>query len=152
MSAIDRQPFPRGALIAAAVLVGVSIVGAGVARQINLRAPAAEQTIAPLAARDLTFADGADGSVVIAEDSGARVVHVVAPGEGGFVRGVMRGLARDRRMRGIGDEPGFRLAEWPNGRLALQDLATGKIVELNAFGADNRRAFAEILYAQGAAS
>jgi putative photosynthetic complex assembly protein len=72
-------------------------------------------------------------------------VAVLAPGTNGFIRGVLRGLARDRRSRGISQEPAFRLAQWPDGRLSLEDLATGKRIELGSFGATNRAAFAQIL-------
>jgi putative photosynthetic complex assembly protein len=147
MSAIDKEPFPRAALIGAALLIGVSIIGAATARYVRLNTPAVEQTIAPLAAREVIFADSEDGSVIVRDAAQGEVIHVVAPGRGGFVRGVMRGLARDRRSRGIGQEPPFRIAEWANGRMALEDLATGRVIELNSFGVDNRRAFSEILYA-----
>ncbi|MBL8559063.1 MAG: hypothetical protein JNM47_10105 [Hyphomonadaceae bacterium] len=151
MSNIDKEPFPRLALIAAAVLIGVSITGAAAARYLRVNAPpstSAEQA-APLAARDLTFFDMPDGSVEVRDGAGDRIVFVAEPGTNGFIRGVMRGMARDRRARGIGQEPGFRLAEWPDGRLSLEDLATGRSIELGAFGGDNRAAFARLLPPRG---
>lgn len=150
MSNIDTEPFPRWALIAAAVLVAGSITAAAVGRYINVNAAEAaqSQTATPLAARDLTFFDMADGSVEVRDATGERVVFVAAPGTNGFIRGVMRGMARDRRARGIGQEPAFRLAAWPDGRLSLEDLATGRQIELGAFGADNRAAFAQLLLTQ----
>jgi putative photosynthetic complex assembly protein len=87
---------------------------------------------------------------VVRDARDGSVIGIVERGEGGFIRGVMRGLARDRRMRDIGPEQAFRLSAWDTGQLVLEDLATGKRIDLNAFGADNRRAFAEILYAQDA--
>lgn len=143
MSAIHRSEFPRGALIAAGLIAAVAIVGAGLSRQARLAAPAVESAT-PLAARDLTFADASDGAVVVRDAAGA-VVFVAPPGGENFMRGVLRSFARDRRARGVGPEPGFRLAIWPDGRLSLADLATGKTVELSAFGADNRAAFMRLL-------
>ncbi|MDX2276569.1 MAG: photosynthetic complex assembly protein PuhC [Hyphomonadaceae bacterium] len=155
MSNIDTQPFPRFALIAAALLVSGSIAAAAVARYVRVNGAEASQaqSMSPLAVRDLTFFDMADGSVEVRDASGADVLFVAEPGTNGFIRGVMRGMARDRRARQIGQAPAFRLAEWPDGRLSLEDTATGKQIELGAFGATNRAAFAQLLAARaGAAS
>jgi putative photosynthetic complex assembly protein len=146
MSAIDTERFPRVFLIAAAALMVTSIVGAASARHARLAQDAAAATSArPLSVRDLTFFDMDNGSVEVRDGGGKAVVFVVEPGTNGFIRGVMRGMARDRQSRGIGQQPGFRLAEWPDGRLSLRDMATGKTIELGAFGATNRAAFAQLL-------
>lgn len=148
MSNIDTEPFPRFALIAAAILVAGSITAAAAARYMRVNGPEATMTesATPIAARDLTFFDMEDGSVQVRDGAGVEVVFVAEPGTNGFIRGVMRGMARDRRARGIGQEPAFRLAQWPDGRLSLEDLATGKQIELGAFGGDNRAAFAQLLF------
>ena len=147
MSNIDTQPFPRFALIAAAVLMVGSITAAAAARYADVHAPQSSVTesAAPLAARDLTFFDMPNGSVEVRDATGVQVLFVAEPGTNGFIRGVMRGMARDRRSRGIGQAPAFRLAQWPDGRLSLEDLATGRNIELGAFGATNRAAFAQLL-------
>ncbi len=78
------------------------------------------------------------------------VAAIVQPGEQtGFIRGVMRGLARERQMAGIGAEPPFTLTLWQNGQLSLTDSATGRSIEMTAFGSDNRAAFAALLPAAG---
>lgn len=148
MSNIDTEPFPRFALIAAAVLIAGSITAAAAARFTDMQGLEAgiSESVAPLAARDLTFFDMEDGSVQVRDAAGTQVLFVAEPGTNGFIRGVMRGMARDRRARGIGQEPAFRLAEWPDGRLSLEDLATGRQIELGAFGGDNRAAFLQLLF------
>ncbi len=149
MSEIDTKPFPRLALIAAGVLVAGSIAAAAVGRfaQTSSAEIDATQSMKPLAARDLTFFDMENGAVEVRDTAGEKVLYVVAPGTNGFIRGVMRGMARSRRAHDLGQEEAFRLAEWPNGRLTLEDLATGKRIELGAFGAENRVAFAQLLFA-----
>ncbi len=150
MSNIDRETFPRWTLFAAGALIAISIVGAGFARQARLHAPPQATTQAsPLASRDLHFIDTAAGAVEVRAAETGALVFVVEPGRGGFIRGVMRGMARDRRAHGIDQGPAFRLAEWPDGRLSLEDLGTGKQIELSAFGADNRRAFHRLLAPPG---
>jgi len=99
----------------------------------------------PLSERQLHFADRADGAVVITDAvTGARVA-VVAPGEGGFVRGTLRGLARARFVAGIGPEVPFRLVGWSDGRLTFEDPATSTKMEMAAFGQTNAETFLRFL-------
>ncbi len=44
----------------------------------------------------------------------------------------------------------FRLIAWSDGRLTLDDLATKRHIELEAFGPTNERVFAEFLSARSA--
>ena len=76
------------------------------------------------------------------------MVATLQPGTGGFVRGVMRGLAHERKVRGIGAAAPFRLSEWQGGRLDLEDTATGRHIDLEAFGTTNRDAFLQLLHPQ----
>lgn len=93
--------------------------------------------------RRLRFLDAPDKSVqVLDADTGTEVYRVV--GEAGFVRGILRGMARERRR--LGKSPGepFELS-LEEGLLTLRDLATGQRVELTAFGHTNAGAFARML-------
>ena len=132
-----------GSVVAAALLaafVGAS-AGAGRARTEG----AAE------AARLLRFTDRADGAVVVADETG-QVLDVIT-GQQGFLRGTLSGLARIRQTEGIGQDPPFRLAAFAGNRLVLTDTATGKTVELEAFGPTNTAVFARLLtLAPGAAA
>ena len=66
-------------------------------------------------------------------------------GEGGFLRGALRVMARERRMRGLGGEAPFELVGRADGRLTLLDPATGQRIDLEAFGPTNAGAFAALL-------
>ena len=72
-------------------------------------------------------------------------VPAETPDTNGFVRGVMRGMARDRLSRHIGQAPPFRLSRDARGKLWLQDTATSRLIDLEAFGEGNRAAFAAFL-------
>lgn len=146
MSALDDKPFPRAPLIAAFLLVGASLVVVGGSSLGLLGSPAAKASqaeavsaVTPSRSRDLSFFDREDGSVLV-KVSGAADQHIERD-SGGFVRGIMRGLTRERTIRGVGREPVFRLTEWSDGSLTIQDTGTGRSLNLSAYGPTNRRAF-----------
>lgn len=146
MTAVAHEPFPRGALVGVAAMLGVTLAGTAAVRLARVSGPATPVAApAAVAAIDLRFADEADGSIRVSDARSGAPVSTVAPGVGGFVRGVMRGMARDRRARHIGETPPFRLSRDRAGQLWLQDAATGRLIDLEAFGAGNRAAFAAFL-------
>jgi putative photosynthetic complex assembly protein len=153
MSAVNHQPFPKGALIAMAVIVGFSVVSVSVVRLARTAAPppppvtvetapegAVRETIA------LRFQDEADRSVsVIDARTGARIDTLTHGGDG-FVRGALRALTRERRLNDVLPAAGaFQLTRWADGRLTLDDTATGERIDLRAFGTTNEAAFARFL-------
>lgn len=144
-----HKPFPKAMLWAAAAMIvfaiGLSAAGkyAGIGKLEN-------PTAAPRASYELTFADMADGSVAIYDSASGALVTRLEPGTNGFARGVLRGLARDRKLEGIGTQVPFTLANWADGRLTLADPATGREVELNAFGQTQIDTFAGIVAAAAA--
>ena len=139
--------FPRGPLIGLFALVGVSLAGAVAGRMTNAGAMA-PPTGSVVAERDLRFADGADGSVIITDARDDSPVEVLT-GQNGFIRGTLRGLARTRRSEGIGRSDSFHLASWSDGRLTLDDPSTGRHLELEAFGSLNTAVFGKMLTAHG---
>lgn len=148
--ASDNSP-PRAALLGLVGLIIATLLLVAVTRMsgVALTAVQPESVAAAHVTTEaaLHFADRADGAVTIHTAREGQLVTVLAPGTNGFVRGVMRGLARDRRMRGLGSSPPFLLTRWSDGRLTLRDSATGRTIDLGAFGSTNTAAFAAILAA-----
>jgi putative photosynthetic complex assembly protein len=147
-----QEMLPRGTLILAGALVTFAFGAAAAVRIAGVppvASPAAMRAasgVAPVASRDLRFSDRADGAVVILDVRSGRIASVIQPGEEtGFVRGVMRGLARERHQRGIGAAEPFNLTLWRDGELSLTDSATGRSIEMTAFGSSNRATFAALL-------
>lgn len=93
------------------------------------------------AQRSLRFVDRADGGIDVVDGSNGQLVDR-AHGEQGFLRGTLRGLARERRRRGLGGDTPLLLQVGRDGRLALLDPATGERIDLQAFGPDNAAVFA----------
>jgi putative photosynthetic complex assembly protein len=143
---------PRGTLITAGALVLFALAATTTVRLAHIPAAAspvalrAAQHLVPVEQRNLRFTDRADGAVVIEDVDKGTIAAVIEPGQKtGFIRGVMRGLARDRRSRGIGDQPPFNLSLWRDGELSLTDSVTGRSIEMTAFGSTNRAAFLALL-------
>ena len=145
----DDRRFPRGTLFGAAALLVVTL-GLVSASRLGVIGMAPLTSGSPAVTRDLRFMDQPDGTVAVYDVNVDRVVFVVPPGTNGFLRSVVRGLARDRKLESIGVEPPFRLTRWDDGRLSLEDPSTGRhIDDLAAFGPTNEAAFAQLLTAQG---
>ncbi|MCP9625686.1 photosynthetic complex assembly protein PuhC [Rhodopseudomonas palustris] len=142
--AAENFSVPKGALIGAAAIV-LFAIGAGATVRLtgyghsHMTPPAVVESV------DLTFEDSPDGLVNIYRASDHSLVRSIHPGESGFVRVAMRGLARERMLAGVGAAPPFVLARHSNGQYTLSDTATRKVLDLNAFGADNLRAFSQLM-------
>lgn len=148
---------PRPALAMAIALVVVSLlmtaaVRMGLAEREAVPAiERAKAAVAPLRTMQLRFADMPDGAVQVTNAATGDVIASMKGDNdgGGFVRGVLRGMARDRQMRGVGQAPPFTLTMWQDGSLSLLDPATGRSVELGSFGPDNRAAFLRFIAPEG---
>jgi putative photosynthetic complex assembly protein len=141
---------PRGALIGAGLLILFTITTVGYFR-ITGQEPTAQvaSSVEVLSTRELKFEDGDNGSVVVYEahsDGEDQVIHVVPSGEGGFIRGVLRSLARARNASGISRDHPFLLELHTSGTLVLEDPQTGQRIDLQAFGPSNIAAFRALLH------
>jgi putative photosynthetic complex assembly protein len=135
---------PKGALIGAGILVAFALIAVTASRltgvgQVKMTPPPVVESL------DLNFEDGQDGSVLVYTAGDRQLVDTLAPGNSGFVRVVMRGMARERRLAGVGQQPPFRLARHENGQITLTDTFNDKVIDLNAFGASNTAAFARLM-------
>jgi len=148
---------PRGALLAAGGMVVASLLLV-ISVRVGLLQPTqpaaairSEAGVALVAQRDLQFIDQPDGTIRIQDAADRALIDTLTTGEDGFIRGVMRSMARERRMHGGGADAPVRLSLWQDGGLTLLDPVTGRTVELNGFGPTNRAAFARLLEPRPAA-
>ncbi|MDB5656545.1 MAG: puhC [Tardiphaga sp.] len=145
MSQVLQEPLiPRGGLCAGAALVLFALAAVTASRltgvgDVRMTVPEALQS------RDLNFADGQGGAVLVYDHRDGQLIDTLAPGSNGFIRVVLRGLARERKLGDIGPQPPFRLTRHANGQLTLTDTTSGKRIDLDAFGAANVGAFARLM-------
>ena len=136
--------FPRAPLIAVGALVLGTVLAVATVRVTGFGAQHVPD--APVVqTRELRFEDRPDGSIAVLDASGRHVVETVAPESNGFLRGTMRGLARERKRQGVAPEVPFRMLGHADGRLTLDDPATGRRVDLGSFGPTNAAVFAHIM-------
>jgi putative photosynthetic complex assembly protein len=142
----SRNKLPRALVMGAGGLVVASLLFVSVARLTGYR-PAQPPVSKVVEQYDLRFVDRTDGAVLIYSANDDKLVDTLQPGTNGFVRGVLRGLVRDRNADHVGRSPPFRLTRWADGRLSLDDPSTGRHIDLEVFGPTNAGAFADILIA-----
>jgi putative photosynthetic complex assembly protein len=149
--AVHEPVVPKGGVFAAAALVLFALASVTTVRltgvgEVHMTLPAAVQS------RDLQFADGHNGAVLVYDATDHRLIDTLAPGSNGFIRVVLRGLARERRLGDIGSQPPFRLTRYASGQITLTDTSTGKQIDLGAFGSSNTEAFARLMNLHGGAT
>ena len=143
------MPVPRVPLWGAGLLVSATLVAVAAMRLSDV--DISSRSTAPVVAeRLLRFEDRPDGSIVVLDARGgpgetATVLRRVEPGSGGFLRGALRALARERRSAGLGSDAAFHLVARADGRLTLEDPATAQRVDLESFGPPNSAVFARLL-------
>lgn len=142
---------PKGALVMACGVVLFTLALTS-ATQVGLIAPSPSasdirtaEAATAVKSRVLRFADGAKGTVVVTDALSSDTVHVFGEQGSGFIRGVLRGMGRDRHMRSIPMDAPYELNHWTDGSLSLTDTATNRVVELGAFGPTNRGTFEGLL-------
>jgi putative photosynthetic complex assembly protein len=103
-----------------------------------------EPDASPVKVLQLRFEDRPDGSIAVIDYKTGKQIDAVQ-GEAGFVRGTLRGLAQERKRRGLDSGPPFELIYRADGRLTLSDTATGRLVDLESFGPTNASTFFKLL-------
>ena len=107
------------------------------------REPSGQPEPAPIVAeRQLVLVGLGEQAVAVRTPEGETLFEA---DNGGFVTVIQIGLKRARTVHRVEGNPPVRLVKYENGRLSLQDDATGWSTELQAFGVDNRASFERLL-------
>lgn len=137
--------YPTFPLAAAGSLVVVTLVAVAVVQAVDAGGLQQRETVDVVAEARLYFNDRADGSVVVLDAADGNTIDILEPGTNGFLRSTMRTFVRERKATHQGNETPFSLRQSASGRLVLADPATGREVDLWAFGKTNAEAFRRLL-------
>ncbi|MFO1151812.1 MAG: photosynthetic complex assembly protein PuhC [Alsobacter sp.] len=138
------ERFPRWPLYSALALIGFSIAATFVSNTWDIGTVKTPVTY-PLEIRDVRFLVADDDTITVLDGAGGETIKVIAPNTEGFIHGSLRGLSRDRKLRGLAYDLPYRIIRWDDGRLTLSDTATGMRVQLDPFGPTNAAAYAQFL-------
>jgi putative photosynthetic complex assembly protein len=131
------------------VALGISIVLLLVFINSRNLSQVREPDAAPTKVLQLRFEDRPDGSIAVINYKTGQEIDSIQ-GEAGFVRGTLRGLAQERKRRGLDSGPPFELIYRADGRLTLFDTATGRMIDLESFGPTNAGTFFKLFNASQA--
>jgi putative photosynthetic complex assembly protein len=140
------QTVPTGVLIGAGAMLVFSLIAAGVSSPTETERDGV-LVDAPVISVQLQFEDADDGAIEVKRAEGGQSVARLAPQRHNFIRGVMRGMFRTRKLERIDRAHPFVLSELESGRLSLHDPQTDRRVDLSSFGSTNTAAFAALLKA-----
>lgn len=143
-SAMPQIQPPRPLVWAAVVFVILTFILAIAATQFGIgKAP--DVYGAAVAQRSLTFADAADGGILVHDASDGSLALTLPQGTNGFLRGALRSLASTRRRSGVSAEAPFVLTAWQDGRVSIEDPSTGERVAVTSFGPTQVKSFVALL-------
>ena len=143
MTSQTALPVPNPTLPLAVKLIGsmllLIVLAIGFARWQGISDKQADA--ATVWQRDLVFADGPQGSVIV-KDAQSQTEIAQFEGEQGFLRSTLRALVRERKRQNIGPDAPMQLLGRADGRLTLLDPSTQQRIDLEAFGPSNASVFA----------
>ena len=143
MTSQNALPVPSHSLPLAVKLIGsmllLILLAIGFARWQGISDKQADA--ATVWQRDLIFADGPQGTVVV-KDAKNQTEIAQFEGEQGFLRSTLRALVRERKRLNIGPDAPMQLLGRADGRLTLLDPSTQQRIDLEAFGPSNAAVFA----------
>lgn len=127
----------------AALLFAVAACGGEDARPPSTES--ATPSDSTLRARELVFREDPDDRIVVFDAETEEELRSLAPGEGGFLRGALRPLRRERVRYGVPENLPYVLRLRTDGALILEDQPTGMVLDVAAFGSSSREQFMTLL-------
>ncbi len=147
-SAMPNITPPKPALRVAVAMVILTFTMAILASQFGIF-KAADVYENPVAQRALSFADAADGGILVRDGSTGETALTLPPGTNGFLRGALRAMADRRRVAGKSHDAPFVLTAWGDGRVTIEDPQTGERIAVSSFGPTQVKSFVALLDRDG---
>jgi putative photosynthetic complex assembly protein len=146
MATAHAELIPRGALIAAGALIATTLLAVGGVQIAKRMAPptAADAGVEVLQERTLRFESQAGGETVVYDAATDAAIDRLKASDG-FIRTVLVSFAFDRGKQRLAAEPVYRLVHWADGRVTIEDPATGVRINTGAFSPESKAVFRRFL-------
>ena len=141
-----RATFPRWFLFGVGALVLATIAFTAFGRLTGYGVTRVAET-ALIGSVDIWFEDQDNKTMLVRRASDNAILEVLPADGGGFMRGVVRSLFRQRLLGNIERTQPFRLSQRQDQKLFIVDLSVGSKMELDGFGPSNTLSIARILAA-----
>jgi putative photosynthetic complex assembly protein len=139
----------RGPLIGAGLMIALAFGVAITARRTGAGA-SREPLSVPVDQRAIRFVPEADGRLAVYDaSSGTLTLRLTSQGNG-FIFGMLRGMQHRRVVAHTDSMTPFALTRWRDGRITLDDPATGMHVAVNSFGPTQVASFEQLFTPSGA--
>lgn len=126
-------------LAVAALLLTLASARTGVGR-----VPVGTPSDTPVDAVEVSFVEQTDGVIQVMDAADGERLLELAEGEGGFMRGILRPLRRERMRHGQSMDPPYILTRYRSGAVTLADPSTDLVVDIAAFGATSMAYFSRL--------
>ncbi|MEM1371559.1 MAG: photosynthetic complex assembly protein PuhC [Pseudomonadota bacterium] len=144
-SALEAPFITTGALYAACGIVTFSLIVTTLCAtfgwQANIALPGQAETVVPIH----IVIDETDQTIAINDARDATTLASLPLDVNYFTASLKRSLDKRRRYEGITSSAPFELVRWDTGRLSILDPATGKQIQLRAFGKKQHAIFTDIM-------
>ncbi|MFC3614221.1 photosynthetic complex assembly protein PuhC [Lutimaribacter marinistellae] len=140
----DKELVPRVMARALMVLVFSVLVLVSLARLTDRPVTSTPPEGDVLTSRTIVLSGDMAGAATVRTPSGTLIAELT-PEQGGFISGVWRVLVRERTKHRVALDGPVTILRRDTGRLEIHDPSTGWRADLMGFGADNARAFAQLL-------
>lgn len=144
MTTATRQAsFPRWFVIGTAVLMLTAIFGAGLARFLGVGlSRVADSPVTGTV--EIWIDEQRDGTALVRHAATGKTLEILPADGGGFVRGLVRGMFRQRLLGQQARTLPFQLSQREGPKYFLFDPATGTRMELDGFGPTNTQSIARL--------
>jgi putative photosynthetic complex assembly protein len=141
-----RATFPRWFLIGIGALLLATVGFAAFGRLTGYGITRVAETPI-LGSVDIWYEDQDNKTMLVRRVSDNAILEVLPADGGGFMRGVVRSLFRQRLLANKERTLPFRLAQREDRKYFILDMSTGTKIELDGFGPSNTLSIARILEA-----
>ncbi|WKW13811.1 photosynthetic complex assembly protein PuhC [Pseudogemmatithrix spongiicola] len=147
-SAMPNITPPKPALRVAVAMVALTFTMAFLASQFGIfKSPDIYEN--PVAQRALSFADAADGGILVRDGATGETALTLPAGTNGFLRGALRAMADRRRVAQKSPDAPFLLTAWGDGRVTIEDPETRERIAVSSFGPTQVKSFVALLDKDG---